>query len=247
MQELVLSGPPPPSRRSLQLERSLPVVWTQGWRVKARTLLAMLAASLTCSACATYQPPSSPSPPAEQELSAAFPVPKDSLLRALVEFAASSRMFVLENVDSNSGTVFLQVESGPSRDFVDCGHFERPWIPFKYHSFDGSYKEFLLFRRADASLGVRLAVVLIPTSPDRTRATVSGNFELKSRQEASVIWTAGRFITWDFSSGRPKTKFLAVPAWGSGQERTCKSTLDAERMALQTIDKLAERLSTRGP
>jgi len=40
---------------------------------------------------------------------------------------------------------------------------------------------------------------------------------------------------------------VARPAWGSGQERTGRSTLEAEAMALQTIGKLAEKLSTEGP
>jgi hypothetical protein len=163
-----------------------------------------------------------------------------------VEFSASSRIFVLDHVDSSSGTILLRVESDSSQDFVDCGHFKRPWIPFKYYFFNGSYKEYLLFHKEDASLAVRLTVVLTPISPEGTRARVSGNFELKSRQETSVVWTPGRFITWDFGSGRPKTNFLAIPAWGSGRERTCTSTLEAEAMALQTIDKLAERLLAQG-
>lgn len=212
-----------------------------------RILLAMVAAALICPACASYQPPSSPGSPAALELSAGFPVPKDSLLQALVEFSGSSGIFVIDHVDSGSGTVLLRVEADSSQDFVDCGEFKRPWIPFKYHSFNGPYKEYLLFHKKDASLDVRLTVVLIAASPGTTRATVSGNFELTSRQETSVIWTAGRFITWDFSSSSPKTKYLRVPAWGSGQERSCKSTLEAERTALQAIDKLAARLSSQAP
>ena len=176
-------------------------------------------------------------------LSSEFPVPRDLLLQALVEFAASSRILVLDNVDSSSGAVFLRVESDSSQDFVDCGHFMRPFVPWKHRSFYGPYGEFLLFRRENASLVVRLPVVLTPISPGRTRVTVTASFELKSHQETSVPWTTGRLITWDFSSRSPKTKYLRAPAWGSGRERTCKSTLEAESMALRTIGKLAERLS----
>jgi hypothetical protein len=169
------------------------------------------------------------------------------LLQALVEFAASSRIFVLDDVDSSSGTVFLRVNPDSSRDFVDCGHFDRPWVPYKYYAFNGPYEEFLLLYRETASLSVRLTVVLASISPNQTRARVYGNFELVSRQETSVVWTRGQFITWDFGSDSPKTNILRVPAWGSGQERTCRSTLEAEAMVLQTIGKLAERLSTQGP
>lgn len=198
-------------------------------------------------ACASYQPPSLSHQPVPLQLASGFSVPRDSLLQALVEFSASSRIFVLDHVDSSSGTVLLRVNPDSSRDFIDCGHFNRPWIPYKYRSFNGPYKEFLLVHRVDASLAIRLSVILAAISPNQTRVSVSGNFELKSRQETSVVWTLGRFITWDFGSGRPKTNFLAIPAWGSGQERTCRSTLEAEAMALQTIGKLAERLSTREP
>ena len=215
--------------------------------MKSRVLLAMVAAALTCPACASYQPPSLPHQPAALQLSSGFPVPKGPLLQALVTFYNSSSILSLDHVDSGAGTVILRFNSDSSQDFVDCGDFSRPWIPFKYHSFNGPYKSFLLLHRQDASLVVRLIVVLTPISPKGTRATVSGNFELQSRQETSVIWTRGQLVTWDFGSGSPKTNLLLVPAWGSGRERTCRSTLEAEAMALRTIGKLAERLSTQGP
>ncbi len=212
-----------------------------------RVRLAIVAAVLISSACASYQPPSLSHQRVSPQLASGFPVARDPLLQALVEFSASSRIFMLDHVDSSSGTVLLRVNPDSSRDFVDCGHFNRPWIPYKYHSFNGPYNEFLLFNRADASLVIRLTIILTSITPKQTRVSVSGNFELRSRQETSVVWTLGRFITWDFGSGRPKTNFLAIPAWGSGQERTCRSTLEAEAMALQAIGKLAERLSTREP
>ncbi len=153
-------------------------------------------------------------------------------------------MFVLDDVDSSSGAVFLRIESDSSQDFVDCGHFKRPWILLKHYSFDGPYGEFLLFDRENASLVVRLPVVLTSISPESTRVIVSGSFELKSRQE-TWGWTAGQLSTWDFSSRNPKTKYLRSPAWGSGQERTCRSTLEAESMTLRTIGKLAEKLTAK--
>jgi len=213
--------------------------------MKSRFFLAMLVAALSCQACASYQPPSSLPGLPPPTLSSVHPVAKDHLLQALVDFAASSGVFSLDHVDSRSGTVLLRIRADSSEDFVDCGEFKRPWIPFKHHSFNGPYKNFLLFARQDGVIVVRLAVVLASISPKGTRVTVSANFELSSRQETTLIFTVGRTVTWDFDSDSPQTKYLQSPAWGSGRERTCRSTLEAELVALKTVGELADALARR--
>jgi hypothetical protein len=75
--------------------------------------------------------------PATGQIAEGFAVPRDELVRELVEFAATSDIYPLEKVHSQSGIVSLRFIPAAPRDYIDCGDFTRPWIPFKYHSYSG--------------------------------------------------------------------------------------------------------------
>jgi hypothetical protein len=205
---------------------------------RSHPAIGVIVASLFAAACATYTPSQLRTQPATAQVAEGFAVARDELVRELVEFAATSDIYPLEKVNSRIGIVSLRFIPAAPRDYVDCGEFTRPWIPFKYHSYSGPYKDFLL-AKLDASLVVRLVVALSEISPEEARVTVSGRFELQSRQESSFVWTRGRIVTWQFTSGGPATKHLLRPAWGSGAARTCKSTLKAELGLLSLIGRLA--------
>jgi hypothetical protein len=209
-------------------------------------LIGVLLASLSASACATYTPPQALAQSATSQLSAGYAVPRDELLGELVDFAASSSIFLLENVDSQSGMVFLRFITDTPHDYVDCGDFSRPWIPFRYYNYRGPYKD-LLLSKLDSGVSILVVVALSEISPKKTKIIVSGRFELQSRQESSFVWTYGRIMTWKFTSGSPVTNQLQRPAWGSGAARTCQSNLEAESVVMGLIGELTNGLAVVRP
>jgi hypothetical protein len=200
--------------------------------------LGILATIVSVLACASYEPPlpKNQNPP---ELLIQLAAPSRALLQDLAAFAASSNVFELEEVDSGTGTAILWLDPGHGADLIDCGQFNRPWIFLQYPSFTGAYDAFLL-SQLDSELLIRVVVVLMALSADKTLARVSVDFELRSRQESSFIWTRGRLISWNFTANAPRTNQLLRPAWGSSPERTCQSNMKAESIVVRTLTKLAE-------